>query len=146
MSQPSLFGSTDRGSVTANIDGGSRGNPGLAGFGVRLERSDGAVHELKGTLPHATNNIAEYHGLLAALRWAAREGVTTLHIRSDSQLLVRQLLGEYRVKNAGLRPLHEEARRLVSQIGGVTFEHIRRELNREADRLANEAMDEARLS
>ena len=143
MSQPSLFGPISGGTATANIDGGSRGNPGPAGYGVRIEREDGTVIELKEALPLATNNVAEYNGLLAALRWAAENAVSTLHIRSDSELLVKQMKGQYRVKNPGLQPLYEEARSLVRQIGRVTFEHVRREFNKDADRLANEAMDEA---
>ena len=141
--QGSLFGAPDGLAATANIDGGSRGNPGPAGYGVRIETAAGAIVELKQSLPVATNNVAEYHGLLAALRWAASNGVTNLRIRSDSELLVRQMKGEYRVKNPGLQPLYEEARDLARRIGRVTFEHVRREFNRDADRLANEAMDEA---
>jgi probable phosphoglycerate mutase len=144
VTQPSLFDAAPGGgSATANIDGGSRGNPGPAGYGVHIRRDDGTLVELKGSLPHCTNNVAEYNGLLAALRWAAAQGISTLHIRADSQLLVKQMLGEYRVKHAGLQPLYEEARAIVRRIGRVTFEHVRRELNTEADRLANEAMDEA---
>jgi probable phosphoglycerate mutase len=143
VSQPSLFGSPGGGSAVANIDGGSRGNPGPAGYGVRIERDDGAIVELKASLALATNNVAEYQGLLAALRWGAAEGVSALHIRSDSELLVKQMKGQYRVKNAGLQPLYEEARALARRIGRVTFEHVRRELNKDADRLANEAMDAA---
>src|SRR5688572_1731383 len=147
MNQPSLFESPPTGgSATANIDGGSRGNPGPAGYGARIEREDGTVVELKEALPLATNNVAEYNGLLAALRWAAENAITTLHIRSDSELLVKQMKGQYRVKNPGLLPLYEDARSLVRQIGRVTFEHVRREFNKEADRLANEAMDEAASS
>jgi ribonuclease HI len=130
-------------SATANVDGGSRGNPGPAGYGVRIERDDGTIVELKESLALATNNVAEYNGLLAALRWAAEHSVQRLHVRADSELLVKQMKGEYRVKNPGLQPLHEEARALVRQIGRVTFEHVRREFNKDADRLANEAMDEA---
>jgi probable phosphoglycerate mutase len=130
-------------SAVANIDGGSRGNPGPAGYGVRIEGDDGVVTELKESLGVATNNIAEYHGLLAALRWAAGHGVARLRVRSDSELLVKQMNGEYRVKNAGLLPLYEEARALARRIGHVRFEHVRRELNKDADRLANEAMDAA---
>jgi len=141
--QPSLFASPQGGAATANIDGGARGNPGPAGYGVRIERADGSVVELKEALGVATNNVAEYRGLLAALAWAAQHGVSTLHVRSDSLLLVKQMLGEYRVKHPGLQPLYEQARSLTRQIGRVTFEHVRRELNRDADRLANEAMDEA---
>lgn len=143
MSQPSLFGTPSASSATAHIDGGSRGNPGPAGYGVRIERDDGTVEEMKQSLGVATNNVAEYRGLLAALTWAVRAGIGRLHIRSDSELLVKQMRGDYRVKNPGLQPLWEEARRLVRQIGDVRFEHVRRELNKDADRLANEAMDEA---
>jgi probable phosphoglycerate mutase len=128
------------------VDGGSRGNPGPAGYGVRIEREDGTIVELKESLGIATNNVAEYNGLLAALRWAAANRISTLHVRSDSELLVKQMKGEYRVKNPGLQTLYEQARVLVRQIGRVRFEHVRRELNKEADRLANEAMDEAAAS
>jgi ribonuclease HI len=143
--QPSLFGppSGVSRSATANVDGGSRGNPGPAGYGVRIERDDGSIVELKEALSMATNNVAEYRGLLAALTWAVQNGVARLHVRSDSQLLVKQMDGSYRVKHPGLQPLHEEARSLARRIGRVTFEHVRREFNKEADRLANEAMDEA---
>ena len=144
--QPSLFGPASGGSAVANIDGGSRGNPGPAGFGIRIERDDGTVAELKESLGVATNNVAEYSALLAALQWAVTYGIRMLHIRSDSELLVRQMKGEYRVKNPGLQPLYEQARALARQVGRVTFEHVRREFNRDADRLANEAMDEAAAS
>lgn len=143
MSQPSLFGEPGGGSAVAHIDGGSRGNPGPAGYGVRIERADGTVIELKEPVGVATNNVAEYRGLLAALAWAARQGIDRLHVRSDSLLLVKQMRGEYRVKHPGLQPLWEEARGLARQIREVRFEHVRRELNKDADRLANEAMDEA---
>lgn len=146
MTQPSLFGSETGGSAVANIDGGSRGNPGPAGYGVRIEQADGTLVDLKQSLATCTNNVAEYNGLLAALRWAADHGVTTLRVRSDSELLVKQMKGEYRVKNPGLQPLYEEARALARRIGRVTFEHVRREFNKDADRLANEAMDEAETS
>jgi probable phosphoglycerate mutase len=146
LNQPSLFGPTSGGTASANIDGGSRGNPGPAGYGVRIECEDGSVVELKEALALATNNVAEYSGLLAALRWAAANGIATLHIRSDSELLVKQMKGLYRVKNPGLQPLYEEAVSLARRIGRVTFEHVRREFNKEADRLANEAMDEAASS
>ena len=129
-------------SATANVDGGSRGNPGPAGYGVHLTRDDGTTVDLKASIGIATNNIAEYNGLLAALRWAVDEGVRSLHVKADSELLVKQMRGEYRVKNPGLQPLYEEARRLADRVGRVTFEHVRREFNQDADRLANEAMDE----
>ena len=143
MNQPSLFGPASGGTASANIDGGSRGNPGPAGYGVRIERADGSIIDLKQALPLATNNVAEYNGLLAALRWAVTNDIVTLHIRSDSELLVKQMQGQYRVKNQGLQPLYEEAVALTRKIGRVSFEHVRREFNKEADRLANEAMDEA---
>jgi probable phosphoglycerate mutase len=143
VNQPSLFGEPILESATASIDGGSRGNPGPAGYGVRIERPDGTVVELKEAVGVATNNVAEYRGLLAALKWAVENRLKRLHIRSDSELLVKQLRGEYRVRNEGLQPLYHEARRLVGQVPRVTFEHVRRELNKDADRLANEAMDQA---
>ena len=143
MGQLSFFGSTGGASAVANIDGGSRGNPGPAGYGVHIEREDGTIVDLKESLALATNNVAEYNALLAALRWAIEHSVSALHIRSDSELLVKQMKGEYRVKNPGLQPLYEEAKSLVRQIGRVKFEHVRREFNKDADRLANEAMDEA---
>ena len=129
MSQPSLFGDVRGRAATANIDGGSRGNPGPAGYGVRIEQADGTIVELKELLGSCTNNVAEYNGLLAALRWAAEHKVSPLLVRSDSELLVKQMRGEYRVKNPGLQPLYEEARSLMRRIGRVTFEHVRREFN-----------------
>lgn len=132
------------GAVTAYIDGGSRGNPGPAGYGVRLEDAGGALlAELHESVGVTTNNVAEYRGLLAALAWAVDRGISALHVRSDSELLVKQMRGEYRVKHPGLQPLHQDARALVARIGWVTFEHVRREKNQDADRLANLAMDAA---
>ena len=145
MNQSSLFGETQGGSAIANIDGGSRGNPGPAGYGVRVEQPDGTIVEIKEFLGTCTNNVAEYSGLLAALRWAVEHGISQLRIRSDSELLIKQMRGEYRVKNPGLQPLYEEARALARAIGRVTFEHVRREFNTDADRLANEAMDQGQL-
>jgi ribonuclease HI len=128
----------------AYIDGGARGNPGPAGFGVRIEQADGTlVEEFSEAIGHATNNVAEYRGLLAALDWAKARGCRELHVRSDSLLLVQQMLGNYKVKNAGLQPLHAQARQLAREIGRVTFEHVGRSLNAHADRLANAAMDQA---
>lgn len=130
--------------ITMYIDGGSRGNPGPAGYGVRIEDASGAILDrFSGSAGVATNNVAEYQGLLAALEWARARGHRQVHVRSDSELLVRQMRGEYRVRNEGLQPLHRQAQDLVREIGRVTFEHVRRELNRDADRLANEAMDAA---
>jgi ribonuclease HI len=131
-----------RGRLVAYIDGGARGNPGPAGFGVRLEEPDGTlIEEFAESIGVATNNVAEYRALVAALEWAKRHGRDQLHVRSDSLLLVQQMLGNYKVKNAGLQPLHAKARALAREIGRVTFEHVGRALNAHADRLANTAMD-----
>src|SRR5262249_8227993 len=128
--------------VIAYIDGGARGNPGPAGFGVRIERPDGTlVEEFSESIGTATNNVAEYRGLIAALEWAFAHAIRELHVRSDSLLLVQQMLGKFKVKNEGLQPLHTKARALATAIGRVTFEHVGRALNAHADRLANEAMD-----
>jgi ribonuclease HI len=133
--------------IVAYIDGGARGNPGPAGYGVRVERSDGTlVEELHGALGVATNNVAEYNGLLAALQWAVDHGERELHIRADSELLVRQMRGEYKVKHPGLQPLAARARLLCMQLGRVVFEHVRRAQNAEADRLSNLAMDESEIN
>jgi probable phosphoglycerate mutase len=140
-----LFSSLEPEEIVAYIDGGARGNPGPAGFGVRIERTDGSlVEEFSEAIGVATNNVAEYRGLLAALEWAHRHHARSVHVRSDSLLLVQQMLGRYKVKNEGLQPLHAQARRLAAEIGRVSFEHVRRESNRHADRLANAAMDAAR--
>jgi ribonuclease HI len=140
----SLFdASSTGGSATAFVDGGSRGNPGPAGYGVHITRDDGSTIDLKESIGVATNNVAEYNGLLAALRWAVDHEIATLLVRADSELLVKQMLGVYRVRNPGLQPLYEEAQSLVRRLGRVTFEHVRREQNQDADRLANQAMDEA---
>jgi ribonuclease HI len=132
-------------SVVAYIDGGARGNPGPAGFGVRIEQQDGTlIEEFAEAIGTATNNVAEYRGLLAALEWAKAHGHRELRVRSDSLLLVQQMLGNYKVKNEGLRPLHAKARLLTHEIGNVTFEHVGRAKNAHADRLANAAMDRAK--
>lgn len=133
--------------ITANVDGGARGNPGSAGYGAVLKDEDGQVlAELYAGIGISTNNIAEYRGLIAALEWALAHGHRRLHIRSDSQLIVEQMLGNYKVKNEGLKPLYLKATRLAAEIGEVTFEHVRRERNTEADRLSNLGMDQNGLS
>lgn len=133
--------------IIAYTDGGARGNPGPAGFGVRIERADGTlVDELHESIGIATNNVAEYRGLIAALEWARAHGETEVLVRSDSLLLVQQMLGNYKVKHPGLLPLAARARMLAHEVGGVTFEHVRRENNAHADRLANTAMDDAAQS
>lgn len=129
--------------ITAYFDGGARGNPGPAGFGVYIVDDQGQVlAEIARGIGVATNNVAEYRGLLAALQWAADNGVTALHVRGDSLLLVQQMRGVYRVKNEGLIPLHQQARALCARIGQVSFEHVPRERNKDADRLSNIGMDE----
>jgi ribonuclease HI len=128
--------------IRAYIDGGARGNPGPAGYGVRIEDEHGTlIEELYGPLGIATNNVAEYNGLLAALKWAVDHRQRDVHIRADSELLVKQMRGEYKIKNPGLQPLAARARLLMMELGNVTFEHVRRELNKEADRLSNLGMD-----
>ena len=130
--------------ITAYIDGGARGNPGPAGYGVYIQGPDGApLEELYGGLGIATNNVAEYHGLLAALRWAKEHGHTTVHIKADSLLVIEQMRGRFKVKHPGLQPLHARATLLAHEVGRVTFEHVRRELNTDADRLSNLGMDAA---
>jgi ribonuclease HI len=130
--------------VVAYIDGGARGNPGPAGYGVRIEAADGSlIEELHGGLGIATNNVAEYNGLLAALQWAVDHDCRRVHIRADSELLVKQMRGEYKVKNPGLQPLYVRARLLAAQLDEVRFEHVRRDFNTDADRLSNLGMDAA---
>jgi ribonuclease HI len=130
-------------SIVAYIDGGARGNPGPAGYGVRIEDQQGQlIDEFHGFIGSATNNIAEYNGLLAALRYAQQHGHRRVRIKSDSELLVKQMLGEYRVKHPGLQPLYQQAQTLTRALERVAYEHVRREQNTHADRLANLAMDE----
>jgi probable phosphoglycerate mutase len=130
--------------ITAYTDGGSRGNPGPAGYGVRIEDAHGTlIEELHASIGITTNNVAEYRALIAALEWALARGHTHVRVRADSELLIKQMRGEYRVKHPGLQPLHQEARALAARVGRVTYEHVRREANKEADRLANAAMDAA---
>src|ERR1700739_712990 len=135
------------GAYTAHIDGGARGNPGPAGYGVVIRDSGGKkVTELSQYLGHHTNNYAEYQGLLAVLRYAIARQIPFLKIISDSELMVRQMKGIYKVRHPELRRLYEEAQRLTSQIEHVEIRHALREHNQNADRLANEAMDRGRGS
>ena len=132
---------------TAHVDGGARGNPGPAGYGVVITDSAGkTVAELSQYLGHHTNNYAEYQGLLAALRYAIAHKIVSLKIVSDSELMVRQMKGTYKVRHPELRKLYEEAQRLTAQIEHVDIRHAFREHNQNADRLANEAMDRGRGS
>jgi ribonuclease HI len=127
----------------AHIDGAARGNPGPASYAVIVRGPDGnVVSELKKSIGRETNNVAEYFALIAALDYAAGHGIRRLRIRSDSELLVRQMQGRYKVKSADLRPLHERASKLARALDYFAIEHVPREENRGADRLANEALDE----
>jgi ribonuclease HI len=126
-----------------HIDGASRGNPGEAAFGVAVQGPDGAtLAELYGYLGRASNNVAEYQALILALRWARGHGARTVRVFSDSELVVRQVNGQYKVKHPDMIPLHREATALMRQFDSATISHVRREHNRDADRLANQALDE----
>jgi ribonuclease HI len=127
---------------TAHVDGGARGNPGPAGYGVVIHDPSGTkIAELSQYLGHRTNNYAEYNGLLAALRYAIARHIQALKIVSDSELMVRQMKGIYKVRHPDLRKLYDEAQHLTSQIEHVEIRHALREHNQDADRLANQAMD-----
>ena len=128
--------------LIAHSDGGARGNPGPAGYGVVIEDESGRkVATLSEYLGHQTNNFAEYQGLIAALEYALEHGPKALKLISDSELLVRQIKGIYKVKNAALQDLHGRAKELIGQLEWFSIGHALREHNQEADRLANEAMD-----
>jgi len=125
-----------------STDGGARGNPGPAAYGYVLETDDGTVLDARGeTIGVATNNVAEYRALVAGLEAAKRLGVTQLEVVSDSELLVKQMRGEYKVKNAALRDLSTQASRLARAFDGVVYTAVRREHNELADKLVNEALD-----
>jgi len=127
---------------TANIDGAARGNPGPASYAVVFRRPDGSILKtLHKHIGRHTNNVAEYYALIAALDFATAHGISKLRVLSDSELLVRQMQGLYKVKNADLRPLFEHAQKLARGLAYFAVEHVRRELNRDADRLANQALD-----
>jgi ribonuclease HI len=125
-----------------STDGGARGNPGPAAYGYVLEAEDGTVLDARGeAIGVATNNVAEYRALVEGLRRAVEAGVDELTVVSDSELIVKQMRGEYRIKNAALRALSVEAAELARQIGRVTYTAVRREHNELADQLVNEALD-----
>jgi ribonuclease H / adenosylcobalamin/alpha-ribazole phosphatase len=127
-----------------STDGGARGNPGPAAFAYVLEADDGTVLAAHGeTIGVATNNVAEYRALIAGLERARELGLSEVDVVSDSELMVKQMLGEYRVKNEALRDLSLRAGRLAREIGSVTYTAVRREHNELADRLVNEALDSA---
>src|ERR1700721_1285579 len=128
--------------IVAYCDGGSRGNPGPGGFGVYIQDSTGKVlAELSQYLGKQTNNFAEYSALLAALEFAIAQGHRSLRVVSDSELMVKQMKGQYRVNSPELRPLYEQARQRVPKLDHFQIQHVLREKNRHADRLANLAMD-----
>jgi ribonuclease HI len=125
-------------------DGAASGNPGPAGIGIMLKTKQGQVLVAEGRfVGHTTNNVAEYKALLLGLERALERGVRRLEVFADSELLIKQLRGQYRVKNAGLKPLFNQAKALIQRFDSVRLEHVRRELNVEADRLANAGIDEA---
>lgn len=125
------------------IDGASRGNPGEAAFGIHVTDSSGAERKaLYGYLGRASNNVAEYQALIHALQWALRQGARRVSVFSDSELVVRQIEGRYKVKHPDMIPLHRQAVSLLHRFEKAAVGHVRREQNREADRLANQALDE----
>src|ERR1700733_14023431 len=140
---PSPTSSTASGSwISAHCDGGARGNPGPAGFGALIQDTNGHVlAELSEFLGIQTNNFAEYSGLLASLDYALAHGHRRLRVVSDSELMVKQIQGKYQVKSPGLRPLYEQAKKKIAQLEGFEIVHALRHKNKDADRLANEAMD-----
>jgi probable phosphoglycerate mutase len=145
---PSLFpesqpvSGTPNSWITAHCDGGARGNPGPAGFGALIQDADGQVlAELSEFLGIQTNNFAEYSGLLASLDYALAHGHRRLRVVSDSELMVKQIKGQYQVKSPGLRPLYDQARKKIAQLDAFEIVHALRHKNKDADRLANQAMD-----
>lgn len=128
--------------IVLRIDGGSRGNPGPGAFAVVVESADGTrLDALTNVLGETTNNVAEYEGLLAALSYAIDHHHPRVKVVSDSELLVRQMQGRYKVKSADLKPLFQQAQEMARKLEAFSIEHVRREQNREADRLVNEALD-----
>ena len=145
---PSLFpesqtvSGTPNSWITAHCDGGARGNPGPAGFGALIQDADGQVFaELSEFLGIQTNNFAEYSGLLASLDYALAHGHRRLRVVSDSELMVKQIQGKYQVKSPILRPLFDQAKKKIAQLEGFEINHALRHKNKDADRLANQAMD-----
>jgi ribonuclease HI len=128
--------------LTVNVDGGARGNPGPAAIGVVLRDAGGEVLAERGErIGKATNNVAEYRALLAGIELAAEHGATELELIGDSELVVRQVEGRYKVKDGTLRELHGEVKRALAGFDAWTIAHVRREKNAEADRLVNAALD-----
>jgi probable phosphoglycerate mutase len=128
--------------ISAHCDGGARGNPGPAGYGALIQAADGSViAELSEFLGFKTNNFAEYSGLLGCLQYALDHGHSRLKLVSDSELMVKQIQGKYQVKSPDLKPLYDEAKRRIAKLEGFEISHALRHKNKDADRLANEAMD-----
>jgi probable phosphoglycerate mutase len=130
--------------VIAHIDGASRGNPGPAAYAVVMDSSEGSkLAGFSGCLGRATNNVAEYQALLAALEYALSNHYLRVHVHTDSELLARQIEGVYKVKSPGLKPLQQRAQQMIARLESFSIQHVPREQNHEADRLANEALDGA---
>jgi ribonuclease HI len=130
------------GAYTANIDGAARGNPGPAAYGLVLRKPDGSPLEHLGKyIGRHTNNVAEYYALIAALDYASTAGIKRLRVQSDSQLIVNQMKGLYKVKHPDLRPLHERAKKMAAGLEAFAIQYVPREQNREADAAANAALD-----
>ncbi len=142
FSEPDSPPSRLDGAYTANIDGAARGNPGPASYGVVLRRPDGTpLASLGKYIGRHTNNVAEYYALIAALDYAVANGIRRLRVLSDSQLIVNQIKGLFKVKHPDLRPLHERAKKQAAGLETFVIQYVPREQNREADVLANEALD-----
>jgi ribonuclease HI len=132
--------------LVVNVDGGARGNPGPAAIGAVVQDAEGAVLEERGErIGTATNNVAEYKALLLGIERARELGANELELVGDSELIVRQVKGEYKVKDATLRELHGEVRRALRPFGSWSIRHVRREQNAEADRLVNQVLDGAEV-
>ena len=129
--------------LTVNVDGGARGNPGPAAIGVVVRGGDEVLEEVGETIGEATNNVAEYRALLRGIELAAVHGASELELIGDSELVVRQVEGRYKVKNAGMRELHEEVKRALGSFDSWSIRHVRRAENADADRLVNQALDGA---
>jgi ribonuclease HI len=147
-SDEGLFGSSReedadvQDAIVAHVDGGARGNPGPSGYGAYITDSKGArLAELSEYLGHQTNNFAEYSGLVAALEWALEHGQKAVKVVSDSELLVKQIKGEYKVKSESLVDIYQEAKTLIRKLDSFSIRHVLRHQNKDADRLANAAMD-----
>jgi ribonuclease HI len=132
------------GKLTVNVDGGARGNPGPAAIGVVVRNGDGAVVEQVGeTIGQATNNVAEYRALLRGLELAAAQGADEVELIGDSELIVRQIEGRYKVKHADMKELHAQAKAMLANFDSWSIRHVKRAENADADKLVNEALDNA---